>query len=230
MNSVYSSLRDRCLSCLEESGRDRILIALAGIPGSGKSTTAVGVRNLLNDDTGKKCTIMPMDGFHLYRKQLMELPNHEDALARRGSPFTIDGRAFVKCIRQLRESCFIPADERSAISAPSFSHEIKDPIDNGITIEPDCNVIIIEGLYLLLDCQPWCEISQLVDDTWFIEVPIKTAAERVVKRHIHTGIENDVQRAMQRVASNDMVNAIHILTHSSRARVQIRSRDILEKS
>lgn len=52
------------------------------------------------------------------------------------------------------------------ITAPSFDHATKDPVANGITISSRTQVVIIEGNYTLLDCQPWNEISKLVDDRY----------------------------------------------------------------
>lgn len=46
-------------------GRKRLLVSIAGIPGSGKSTISCVLEAKIKD-----CIVIPMDGFHLYRKEL----------------------------------------------------------------------------------------------------------------------------------------------------------------
>ena len=43
--------------------------------------------------------------------------------------------------------------------------------------------MIIEGNYLLLDEDPWRELSVILDAKWFLDCPLDIAMERVVKRH-----------------------------------------------
>lgn len=55
-------------------GSSKYIVALGGIPGSGKSSVAARVAELVNFRAPGACVVMPMDGFHLYRKQLDQLP------------------------------------------------------------------------------------------------------------------------------------------------------------
>lgn len=201
------------VQCLEKSENDRVLIALAGVPGSGKSTIANKISNYINETLNVNCTIVGIDGFHLSRDQLRKLPNPELAFSRRGAPFTFDAEAVVQFVRRLRKTC--QNCQRGVIYAPSFDHKVKDPVPNGVTIAPETSIVIIEGLYLLLDLEPWKEIASLVDLKWMINADLKVCRTRVAKRHVEAGIEPDLELAYQRVDSNDLVNAEFILHHTA---------------
>ena len=69
----------------------RTLVALAGVPGSGKTTIASVLAAGVNNRVGREvCSIVGMDGFHLTRKQLDAMPNPETAHKRRGVEWTFD--------------------------------------------------------------------------------------------------------------------------------------------
>ena len=68
---------------------DRTLIAIAGPPGSGKSTVAEIVTDLMNENL-MKTSLLPMDGFHLDNKTL----ERENLFDRKGAPETFDVKGF----------------------------------------------------------------------------------------------------------------------------------------
>ena len=67
---------------------------------------------------------LPMDGYHLSRRQLDSLPDPTSAHARRGAEYTFDGDSFVALVKKLREPL---CPETQTFFAPSFDHAIKDP-------------------------------------------------------------------------------------------------------
>lgn len=211
--NMIQEYANRALQCLQKSENDRILIALAGVPGSGKSTMAHKISDYINNTLNVRCTVMGIDGFHLSRAQLRSLPDPQLAFARRGAPFTLDAEAVVQFVHRLRKTC--QTSKRGVIYAPSFDHKLKDPVPNGVTIAPETSIVIIEGLYLLLDSEPWKEIASLVDEKWMLEADLQVCRTRVAKRHVEAGIEPDLELAYRRVDSNDLVNAEYILLHSA---------------
>ena len=212
MEAVYSSLASRCLQKHNEGnplkGAHRTLIALAGPPGSGKSTIAAAVVERLNAEYGTPVAlVLPMDGFHLPRTILDRMPNRLEAYARRGAAWTFDAQGVVDIVRQLHRSKIAMAN---VIRAPGFDHVLKDPYNDAILIGPEILFVIIEGNWVLLEEDPWREISTLVDDTWFVDVELGLASQRVAKRHIASGIEATWEDAVKRVEGNDLVNGAEI--------------------
>ena len=62
----------------------------------------------------------------------------------------------------------------------------------------------VEGNYLFLDDQPWCELQQLFDECWFVDVDIDTAMQRVFERQTAIGVTPEQSRV--RIATNDRPN------------------------
>ncbi|KAK6198041.1 P-loop containing nucleoside triphosphate hydrolase protein [Scheffersomyces amazonensis] len=207
---------DRVLAnCKNVLPKRRYIISLAGIPGAGKSTLSSLVAQQLNQTV--KTIVLPQDGFHLYRWQLNDMPDSEEAIRRRGAPFTFNAKAFVQLISQLND----PVYSQHIINAPSFDHKLKDPIEDDIHIEPDVQVIIIEGNYVSLRDPDWRDIHQYVDESWFIQTDIEVVRDRIIKRHLAAGIANNLEEATERADGSDLANAKYILAHSAPADVVI---------
>lgn len=212
------SLSKKAISILDESSNDRILITIAGIPGSGKSTIANAIANSINSLTYEtvsklkpKSISISMDGYHLSRSELNAMEDPKKAFLRRGAPFTFDAAGVVNLAKILRNSCDLPQDRRLIIKAPSFDHKVKDPLPKGITIDPGVNIIILEGNYLLLNIEPWNEIGEYADERWLVEIDIEIARKRLATRHVEAGIEKSIHDALTRVDLNDTLNGIFIL-------------------
>jgi len=208
MEYVYTSLEARALEFHDKARngdvQHRAIIAFAGPPGSGKSTIAEEVVRRLNERAAKPfAVVMSMDGFHLPRKALDELPNREEAYERRGVAWTFDGPRAVSLVERLHDTKY---DRSVIISAPNFDHAEKDPVEDAIVIPGEISLVIMEGLWLLYDQDPWNQISALVDDTWFVDVDADIARHRVAKRHIKAGIETNWEDAIRRASGNDLVN------------------------
>lgn len=90
------------------------------------------------------------------------------------------------------------------IYAPSFSHTLKDPTDNSIAIHPNHKIVIVEGLYTFLGIDPWREAAEALDERWFVDVDETQARERLIRRHVATGVAKNSEEAVWRADSNDL--------------------------
>ncbi|CAD6505136.1 BgTH12-00631 [Blumeria graminis f. sp. triticale] len=193
----------------------RLMIAISGIPGAGKTTLAKTVTDRLNTLSQASplrplAAYVPMDGYHLTRAQLDALPDPAQAHARRGAAYTFDAASLLSLVVALREP--LGASTRT-IYAPSFSHALKDPVENEISISPSTQILIFEGNYLTLDKEPWSQISRLFNERWFLEVGFDIARKRLVARHLAAGIASSEKEAWRRIEENDMINALEIVQH-----------------
>ncbi|EXL40829.1 hypothetical protein FOCG_16600 [Fusarium oxysporum f. sp. radicis-lycopersici 26381] len=124
MNSTYHSLveclRQRWAEKQCEGDNVRLLVALAGPPGSGKTTVAHQVAKHVSTSLDAPwIVILSTDGFHYPLSTLRSWPHAGEALARRGAPWTFDEAAVVALVRNLRRN-----DE--VVIHPMFDHAIKD--------------------------------------------------------------------------------------------------------
>ncbi|KAG8815269.1 hypothetical protein FRC19_001135 [Serendipita sp. 401] len=192
----------------------RYLVGLSGIPASGKSSLAHAIVNKLNQlhrsaslDSNDIAIVVGLDGWHLPRSTLAAMTNAEEAFARRGAHWTFSGTDYVSFVQRIRESRGVLA------TAPSFSHSTKDPVEDDIQIYSHLKIILIEGLYVFLSIDPWRSASELLDERWFVEVDINEAKERIVKRHVETGVTLTMEQARERAEQNDFPNGDFVITH-----------------
>jgi pantothenate kinase len=182
-----------------------LFIGVAAPPGAGKSSLAAAVARRV-----PRCAIVPMDGYHYYKKELQLMPNPEEAFARRGSHWTFNSEKFASDLSNLKS--------KGCGTFPSFNHGVGDPIEGDIGItEEGTDIVIIEGNYLLQPEGAWLRVRQLLDYTYFISCDIDILSERLVRRHMSSGVGKEEAVARARVANNDLPNAIDILTHAEYA-------------
>ena len=187
--------------------RDRFLVAITGPPGSGKSTSADALRALLVE-RGLKAKVVPMDGFHLDNTILDKLGLRH----RKGAPDTFDAEGFVELVGALRHT-----DQPERI--PGFDREQDRVVEDQYIVEPEDQIILIEGNYLLLRSEPWNRLLEHFDLTIFLNPGIEILERRLIQRwldHDHTHEE-----AVQRARSNDIPNAEYVLENSARADIDI---------
>ncbi|CAI9107718.1 OLC1v1007150C3 [Oldenlandia corymbosa var. corymbosa] len=231
MEDIYDTLAERLVpnAAVAANSNYKHIVGLAGPPGAGKSTIAHEVAQRINKlwpqksllfdsevESSEVAIVLPMDGFHLYRHQLDKMEDPEEAHARRGAPWTFDPERLLKCLKTLRE--------QGTVYVPSFDHGVGDPVEDDIFVDVRHKVVIVEGNYLLLQEGIWKDISRSFDEKWFVDVDIKIAMQRVLKRHISTGKAPDV--AKWRIDYNDQPNAELIMKSKKNADLIVKSIDL----
>ena len=151
--------------------------------------------------TTTKAILVGLDGWHLTRAQLDSMPDPKLAHDRRGSHWTFDPHSYVDFIRRLKEP--VSPDATITITAPSFDHAVKDPCPHAVSILPEHRIIMIEGLYTFLSLSPWVEAGKLLDERWLVELDSTVASDRLVKRHVKSGVAKDLEKAQWRAVEND---------------------------
>jgi pantothenate kinase len=216
---TLDAIRDRVAHLLAQSATPRVIVAIAGCPGAGKTHSAAALATHLQA-IGVGVQVVSMDGWHYYRHELDRMPDPALAHRRRGAPFTFDADRFVNHMLLVRQSAGV-AD----VLCPSFDHAEKDPRADAITIAADVRVVIVEGLYCLLDEEPWNRLASVLDVTVWIECELETAMDRMVQRRVAAMGQSEAE-ARDAVAHNDRLNAEHVLRATRKAEFTIENTNI----
>ena len=200
------------LISLLDGSAQRVLIGMAGLPGSGKSTLAASLARQVNLRVASTSMIaLGMDGFHLTKADLARMPNPEQAIARRGAPWTFDPAALHDRLKQLRNQA-----GRAEVAWPGFQHDIGDPIEGAERVPASVRLVLIEGIYLLHDDVDWLPINGLLDERWYLDTPPAIAMERLVQRHMRARGHSRAA-AQHRIDTSDGLNAAIIAPGRERA-------------
>lgn len=176
----------------------RRLIAVAGPPGSGKSTYAEILGDALRD-LGQQAIVVPMDGFHLDNR-LLDL---DGTRAQKGSPHTFDVQGILRLVTamQSEDDLIYPLFDRSGDLAVAGAGRLPAP----------CETVLIEGNYLLYDAPYWRALAPHWTVSVALTPPRALLHERLMQRWLDHGMDRD--QALARVQQNDMKNAELVLNH-----------------
>ncbi len=185
----------------------RIVVAVVGAPGSGKSTLVERLADALNHDQPGRAAVLPMDGYH-----------YDDALllarglrARKGAPETFDAAGLAHMLERLKRNA---EDE---IAVPVFDRDLEISRAGARMIAREVHVLIVEGNYLLLNSPPWSRLHGLYDLTVAIEVPEDELRRRLVARWRGYGVPEAEIAA--KVEGNDLPNGRFVSANSQPADV-----------
>lgn len=205
--SVHISQVEELVSRIKQrsEAHGRSIIAIAGVPGAGKSTVVDQLLHRLRQEN-VSCTGFPQDGYHYYRHQLAQFDDAAEAIRRRGAPFTFDGARFVLDIERVRGG--------ETIRVPLFDHSQKDPVEDDIEIDANTQVVLVEGNYVGLTDEPWARIGTMCDELWVVEVDRDLVRERLIQRHVASGVCSNLEEATERALGLDWQNAIYVMEHT----------------
>lgn len=184
---------------------NRLVVAVAGVPGAGKSTLVEHMHSALAQ-LGVTSSTLPQDGYHYYRHELARFADPQEAFRRRGAPYTFNAAKFVESVGKLRGG--------GPVVAPLFDHSTKDPQEGAIVIGPDVRVVFVEGNYVGLTDEPWCGLAAVVDELWVVETEATLLRQRLIRRHVESGVSATVEEATERADGLDWQNAVYVMEHT----------------
>jgi pantothenate kinase len=134
----HDSVKD-VLGAIQRTRRpERAIIAIAGPPGSGKSTTAAWIADELNSAERGSAAVLGMDGFHFDDLVLIE----RGWRARKGAPETFDVAGLEHLLIRLRNN------SEHEIAVPVFDRAMEISRAGARIIPQSARLVIIEGNYL----------------------------------------------------------------------------------
>ena len=198
MKSIVNNLAEALLAKTSSVDGSQYWVAVAGPPGSGKTTLTESVSKALAQ-FGVECTVVPMDGYHYSLAEIDAMSDPASARRFRGAPFTFNADAFVRDLRLARSA--------REFSFPGFDHAAKDPTPDTHVLSSTSRVVLVEGNYLLLDEDPWRALAEpgLFDEMWYLRCPLMVVKERLARRHMRAWGWT-LEQALDRIEDSDAKN------------------------
>ncbi|MDM9646413.1 nucleoside/nucleotide kinase family protein [Rhizobium sp. S163] len=187
---------------LSRNDGKRILIAIAGAPGSGKSTIADKVVKAL---TGERinAALFPMDGYHFDDIVLEQMGRRPF----KGAIDTFDAHGFRRMLERLK------VNEDDVVAVPVFDRSIEIARAGASLIPQSTEIIVCEGNYLLSRQAPWDRLEPIFDFTVFVDVIEDNLRKRLQDRWRSYGL--DPEEINRKVEENDLPNGLAIISGSA---------------
>lgn len=187
------------------TGGGRVLAALAGAPGSGKSAQAEALADRLCARAPGMAAVLPMDGFHFDDLHL----GPAGLIARKGAPDTFDVGGLEHALRRLR------ARDEPLVAVPLFDRAIEIARAGARVIPASVPIIIVEGNYLLMDRAPWSRLRPLFDVAVLLVVPETVLRARLTARWQGYGLGG--AEIAGKLEGNDLPNGRLVMAESTGA-------------
>ncbi|PLW76882.1 nucleoside/nucleotide kinase family protein [Cohaesibacter celericrescens] len=210
-NEALAELLSAAKRLLQDSNSRRFL-AIAGAPGSGKSTKAEALWQELEKSYPGKTAILPMDGFHFDDAVLAS----KGRRPWKGAPDTFDVGGLRSVLLRLRDA------SEGEVAVPVFDRELEISRGSARLISPEVDLVIVEGNYLLLRSTPWCDLANCFDLTAMIDVPEDELRRRLRKRWLGFGL--DEEGINRKLEANDLPNGRTVIEHSRKADIILKQR------
>lgn len=203
--AALARLLPQMLAMQEARPGGRVVLGLAGGPGTGKSTLGAELVAGLNAGQAGRAALVPMDGFHMKHAKLEALGETDF----KGAPHTFEGAAFVAFLERLKHAS-------GPLRGPSYSRRIEDVVEDAFEVAAAVRLLVVEGNYLLLGEEPWAGVRPLLDYAVFIHVPRELVRARLLRRHGEEGLFTEA-RNRAHIERNDLPNYDRVETSKGRA-------------
>ena len=210
IEEIFIPLLKKWTKMQKDRGK-RLLIMLAAPPAAGKSTLSSFLKYLSeNTEDVTPISVIGMDGFHHYQDYLLSHNAVRNGkiipmVKVKGALETFDLPRLTEYVKKVAagEEC----------EWPEYNRILHDPVEAATIVKG--KIVLLEGIYLLLDQEGWRDISDYADDTIMILASEKLLRERLIERKQHTGISRAEAEIF--VENSDLYNARIILSSSKKA-------------
>lgn len=189
----------------------RVMLAIAGAPGSGKSTIAERVVEQLNRKDGISAALFPMDGYHYDDVVLEDIGRRPF----KGAIDTFDAHGLRHMLERLK------TNEDDVVAVPVFDRALEIARAGGRLIPQSVDIIVCEGNYLLANQAPWDRLRAIFDFTVFVDVEEDDLRARLRDRWQSFGLDD--AEITRKVEMNDLPNGLSIIATSSEPDIRVKN-------
>ena len=195
----------------------RRMIAIAGPPGSGKSSFTAILTAVINARAGAEIAVaVGQDGWHYSNAYLdshtTEFEGRLVALRSiKGRPETFDMAGFAHALNRMRTE--------PEVRFPIYSRLTHEPAADAGWVHATHRMVLVEGNYLLLDSLPWAALHKIFDYTIFLALDRAQLILGLRERHARGGKDpGAIHRQLERV---DLPDIDLVLKHSVPADLRV---------
>jgi len=197
-------------STAELDASRRVVVAIAGAPGPGKSSLAKRLVARLNEVAPGRAALLEMDGYHYDDHVLIE----RGLRVCKGSPDTFD-------VFGLLHMLDLKHNQEDEIAVPVFDRDLEISRAGARLISRSVRALVVEGNYLLLDQHPWSGLHAMFDITVAIDAAEDILRQRLVERWRSYGFSpTEIEAKVER---NDLPNGRYIMSNSKPADFVLRA-------
>lgn len=208
---------------LEQSQtRPRLLVAVAGPPGSGKTALATILVQVLNAEAGEELAVLVgLDGWHYdnayLESHVIESDGQQVTLRQiKGAPESFDVAKATACLSEIRSL--------GQAHIPVYSRQLHEPVPAAGLVSPAHRIVVVEGNYLVLDEPDWRPLRDLFDVRLFVTAPEEVLLEALRERHLRGGKPAAfIEAHMRRV---DLPNARRVAPGAGHADFLVHKADV----
>ena len=190
---------------INQATSQRIIVAIAGPPGVGKTTMAQKLSELINKQHTGMCSILPMDGYHFDDIYLEQMAWRE----RKGASHTFDVGGLAHMLNRLE------VNNEKQIAVPVFDRSIEIVRAGARMIPQSVSIVLAEGNYLLLKQAPWDKLAVYFDTTVMLKASLITLEKRLYNRWVEHGLSSD--EIASKLNENDLPNVEMVVNMSTTA-------------
>ena len=219
MEKYYYPLALRLLEL--GNGCKRLLVAVAGPPGSGKTVFTTLLVATINAELGSEnAVLVQLDGWH-YPNDYLDTHeiNQNGKIVKlsniKGSPETYDTKIAYQFLKYIKHG--------DQMSYPVYSRRLHNPIPDGGMMESKHQIAVIEGNYWLLQEDPWQRFQNLFDVRIFLSASREQLVDGLYQRHLRGG--KTIEVTSRQIENVDLPNIDRVLRNSRNADVVVHKSD-----
>ena len=214
------------ISLLEKAESvSRLMVGVAGPPGSGKTAFATLLVAVINAAAGGsregRAALVGLDGWHypsdyLHTHYVQWGGKRVRLRSVKGLPESFDAAAAYACLSEIRQG--------GRVSFPVYSRKLHDPVSGGGVVEASDRIVLAEGNFLLLNEGPWIRFRRLFDVRVFIFADTATLVQGLRERHLRGG--KSLAATERQVYQIDLPNSRRVASGAAYAHVLVHKADV----
>ncbi|MFP4058809.1 MAG: hypothetical protein ACLF0G_18220 [Candidatus Brocadiia bacterium] len=162
--------------------RGRYRVAVAGVPGCGKTVFAAVLARVVEAlEPPFGAIVLGLDGYHYPNAYLASRAGEGGPLLRyKGAPSTFDTARLAADLRRLGRG-------EGPLALPAYDRTLHEPVEGRIVAGRRDRLVLVEGNYLLCRDGPWHQVAEQFELRLFLDFPPQANREPVVARHVRGG-------------------------------------------